>query len=228
MNYILDVFIAYIPVLVGALIVLIIGLIISTILGRFAERLFYYTKIDPYAEKVGLKHELEILGLRFSFAKLVGWAIKWFFIIATLIIVVDSLHITQITIFLQDIALYIPNVIIAIIILGIGLVLGRIINSAVRKAAGLGGLSNLTIAFLSGLAKWSIYFFSISAALIQLRVATSLILIFFGGLMAMVALVGGLAFGLGGKNKAEKILDSLELEIKGKKMGEISRKDDLL
>ncbi|HPF95257.1 MAG TPA: hypothetical protein PLR08_01760 [bacterium] len=206
-------FISYTPKIIGALVVLLVGLFIASIIARAVRSLLKYTKIDVVLEKLHVKRELETYGLGFSFAGLVSWVVKWFLNIAVFIAVVDVLELTQVTNFLQQIALYLPNVIVAIIILAVGLIVGKFVQDIVKK----GVEASKTVAgfsgFLSGLAKWSIVVFTFMAALVQLGIATSLIQIVLTGIVVMFSLAGGIAFGLGGKNKAEKLLESIDQNL---------------
>lgn len=214
-----QIILAYLPQIIGALIVLIIGLILANILARFARKLVGYTKVDSLAEKIGLKQELDGLGFKFTFENLIAQVVKWFLVIATFIAVVDILNFPQLTSFLEKVALYIPNVIVAIAILAIGLIVGRLVYNFVNSGLGATTMPKGPVGFLSALAKWAIYTFAFMAMLVQLGVAPSLVEILFTGLVVMLSLAGGLAFGLGGRDKAAKLLDWVEREITGKGHG---------
>ena len=208
--------IGFIPEVLGALIILIIGLMIASTLSILSKKLVNLTKLDSLAEKVKLHDELKKFGLEFTFATIIAWIVKWFIIIVVIITAIDVLKITQLTNFLNEIVLYIPNVIVAVIILGFGGIASRFIFEVVHKAVKASKMLPTSGQILAALAKWSIIIFSIMAALVQLEIATSLIQILFTGFIAMLALAGGLAFGLGGKEKAAKLLEKLDQEIKQK------------
>jgi len=201
--------VSYTPELISAIIVLIIGLIIASILGKISHKLFTYAKVDFLMDKILVKQELEKIGLKFNFADLASGIIKWFFIIATLIAVFDILKVPQITKFLQTIALYIPNVLIAIFILAAGLILGKFVSNLVTDGLGAAKIEEHAVGLLSKIAKWAIIIFSIMAALTQLGIADDLIKILFTGFVAAISLASGLAFGLGGKNKAAELLEKI-------------------
>ncbi len=201
--------VAYVPELLAALVVLLIGLILSSVLSKLAKKLVELTKVDTLVQKVDSTKKLEEAGMKLSFASIIAWVVKWFFIIITLIAVVDILKLEQVNMFLQDIAMYVPNVIVAVIILAIGLVLGQFIFDVVEKSAKASNVTKHTSDILAAVAKWSITIFALLAALVQLGVATNLIEILFTGLIAMLALAFGLAFGLGGKEHASKWLEKV-------------------
>jgi hypothetical protein len=113
---------------------------------------------------------------------------------------------------LETIALYIPNIIIAIVILLVGLVLGNFTHKVTHKAVQASNLSSAA-GFLATAAKWAIFVFALLAALTHLKIAQDLINTLFMGLVGMLALAGGLAFGLGGKDAARQFIDNVKRDI---------------
>lgn len=201
--------VAFVPELVGALIILVLGLVLAHFLSKLAQKLVNLTHVDKLVDKIDATKKLEEVGLRLSFAGIISWIVKWFFIIVTLIAVVDVLKLSQVTAFLQRVAEYIPNVVVAVIILAIGLVVGQFVHDVVEKSAKASNVTAHTAHMLSTIAKWSIVIFALLASLVQLGVATNLIETLFMGLVVMLALAFGLAFGLGGKEHASKWLDKV-------------------
>lgn len=210
-------FLNFVPVFIGAILVLVFGLIVSVMLGKFAKKLVKLTRLDLMSNKVGLKQEMEKIGIKASFASIIGWTVKWFFYIATFIAVVDILNISQLSVFLEKLVMYLPNVIVAIIILAVGLVVAKVLKKVSVQALENTSVGHKTANSLGSLAKWAILIFVFMAALVQLGIATSLIQTLFTAFVFMIALAGGLAFGLGGKNQAAKVLDSLEKELNNDK-----------
>jgi hypothetical protein len=195
------------PTFVAALVVLIVGILIASFLGKLAKKLVSYAQVDSLVGKTGVQDQL---GTRVSISDLIGWIVKWFFIIATLLAVVNILNIEQVTSFLEQVLLYIPNVVAAVIILALGLIAGNFFHDVVERATTASGMSEASVGALSAIAKWAIVIFSLMAALVQLGIAAELIQILFTGFVAMLALAGGLAFGLGGRDKASKWLDKVD------------------
>lgn len=200
--------IAYIPELVGALLVLIIGLIFAHGLSKLARKLIELTKVDDLIKKIDATKKLKQAGVKLSFSELIAWIIKWFIIVVTLIAVVDILNLQEIASFLQQVAEYLPKVIVAVVILAIGLVVGQFVYDVIEKSAKTAHITKNTADSLAAMAKWAIVIFALMTSLIQLGVATTLIEILFTGLVAGLALAFGLSFGLGGKEKASKWLDT--------------------
>ena len=205
------------PTFFSALFVLILGLIISALLGKFAGKVVALARIDNLTEKIGVKKEVKKVGISLNFSALTEWVVKWFFYIVTLVVVVDILSIEQLTSFLEKLVFYLPNVIVAIAILAVGLVVGKIFKDAVENSLKTMAFTQRVATFLGSLAKTAIFVFALLAALVQLGVAADLIQILFTGFVAMVAIAGGLAFGLGGREHASKVLNWVEGEIKPRK-----------
>lgn len=204
---------SYLPEVLTAFVVLMVGLLIADWLGGLAKKLVGRFKVDSLLAGGHFTNHLKESGVTFSFAGLVGWAVKWFFIVVFLIAVADILGWQQVNIFLKDIALYMPRVVIAIIILMIGLITGKFLQETVKKSVSASRLPHASAGALAALAKWAVVIFTLLAALVQLGIANSLIEILFTGLVAMLALAGGLAFGLGGKDKAREWLDHISRDM---------------
>jgi hypothetical protein len=201
--------ISFVPNLIGALIVLLVGLVLADVLSKLAKKLIELTKVDTVVHKIDTAKKMEEMGMKFSLASLIAWLIKWFFIIVTLTAVVNILKLTEVTLFLNDVARYIPNVVVAVIILAIGLVVGQFVHDVVEKSAKASHVTAHTAHTLSSIAKWALILFALMASLSQLQVARDLIQILFTGLVATLTIAFGLAFGLGGKEKATRWLEGM-------------------
>lgn len=200
------------PSIIAALIVLVVGWLAASWAGKLVAKAIEFTKVDDIIDSAGLDRSLSEAGVDFNLAKLVGWLVKWFIIVVILIAVAEILGLDQITNFLETIALYIPNIIIAVVILLVGLVVGNFVDKVVHKAVLASNLSAAAGA-LSSLAKWAIIVFTFLAALTHLKIAEDLIQTLFMGLVGMLALAGGLAFGLGGKEAARELIDSIKRDV---------------
>lgn len=204
--------IAFVPSLFGALLVLIVGLILSSILSKLAHKIVELTKVDSLVHKIDGAKKMDEMGVKINISNLIAWLVKWFFIIVTLIAVVNILKLTEVSKFLQDVANYIPNVVVAVVILAIGLVVGQFVHDIVERSAKASKVTTHTAHSLSAVAKWALVVFSLMASLTQLKVAPELIQILFTGLVAMMALAFGLSFGLGGKEQASKWLEKMTMK----------------
>lgn len=203
--------VAYLPNLLGAIIVFLIGVVVALVLRSVVVKVILLLRVDELAKRLEITSQFERAGLRLHIGSLLGWIVKWFIIIIALIAATDILGWDQVTNYLQQVVLFIPNVIIAVIILLTGILLANFVQNVVKTAVEAAKLSSAD--FLSGVAKWAILVFTLMVALVQLQIAPELIQVLFTGLVAMLALAGGLAFGLGGKDHAQRFLNRLQKDI---------------
>lgn len=205
----------FVPVLVVAIIVLILGWIVGLGLGNLVRKLLELLKIDNLANNLGLDKLSSRVGRKLSVAVFGDWLVKWFFIVATFIAAADILGLSQVSEFLySEVIPYFGNVIVAVAILLIGMVAANFLEGVVRHSLRAGGLhTSDTLALVT---RWSVLVFAFLATLSELRVADDFVKTLFTAFVAMLAIAGGLAFGLGGKEHARKILDAIEKDISGK------------
>lgn len=204
----------FVPKLVLAIVVFLLGLLLANLLKTAVIRIVQLLKVDELMTRLEVKDAFAKMGIKLDVAAFLGWILKWFVIIFALIASADILDWDQITVFLNQVVNYIPNVLIAVIILLVGVILGNFVDGIVKSALTAAKLENAM--FLSNIAKWSIVVFSFMAALVQLGIAQSLIQVLFTGFVAMIALAGGLAFGLGGREHASRVLDRLKRDLTNK------------
>ena len=204
-------FLNFLPLLLGALVVFVIGWILAVAIGKIVEKIVRASRLDKGMEKFGWENKLHKVGIEMSASEFFGKLVKWFLVLVFLMAATDILNLDQVTDFLNSIILYIPNVVVAVVILAIVLLVGNFVYKVVKESARTIGVMSATL--LASISKWAIIVFGILAALLQLGIATSLVSTIFMGLVAMLALAGGLAFGLGGKDEAKRMLEKLREEI---------------
>ena len=204
--------VGFVPRLVVAIVVFIIGWIIAVTVGKVVAQIIRSIKVDRALQNLGVEEPLARAGFRLDSGAFIGALVRWFFIIVFLVAAIDVLGLSQVNIFLSDIVLlYLPNVVVAALILVVG---ALIANAMHRVVVGTAKAAHLpSSGFLGGIAKWSIWIFSILAALFQLGVAGPFVQTLFTAFVAMMALAGGLAFGLGGKEAAARYLEKLREDI---------------
>jgi hypothetical protein len=205
----------FLPKFLLAVVVFLVGLLIAWVLRVAIERIVDMLKIDEILERTDVTPAFRRVGINLNIKLFLGWIVKWAVIILALIAAADALQWDQITVFLSQVVTYLPNVIIAVVILLVGFLLGNFVQSIIKSAVKAAKMHNAT--FLAGIAKWSVIVFSFMAALVQLGIAQSLIEVLFTGFVAMLALAGGLAFGLGGREQASRILDHIYRDLTSRK-----------
>lgn len=204
--------ISFLPNIIAAAIVLLLGWLVAEFLGRIVLQILEWIKIDHFANRIGLDKLSDRVGRRLSIARLGQWIVKWFLIVGSFLAATDILGLTQVSVFLYTKVLpYFGFVVAAVAILLIGTYAANFLGDLVRGTLAAGGMKNASA--LAAITRWAIMIFAILAALAQLNVAAAFIQNLFIGVVAMFALAGGLAFGLGGRDHAKKVLDKIEKEI---------------
>ncbi len=197
----------FIPNLIGALVVLIVGLVVAVGLGTLVEKVFDAIRLDSFLSRLGLAPYFERAGLKLRASHFLGRLVYWFVVVAFLLATSDILGLFALSSFLRDVLAYLPNVIAAVLIMLAAVVIGnlakRVVSASVLSA-------RLHAAhFLGTLTWWSIVIFGLLTALVQLNIATSIINSVITGVIAMFAIAGGLAFGLGGRDYASHLIGKL-------------------
>jgi len=201
--------ILYLPNVVIAFIVLILGWIIGSFLGSLVARVLSMIGVDAAANSLGLQRLSGKTGRPLSIAKLGHWIVKWFFFLASFIAAADILGLTQVTeFFYNQVLTYAGHVVVAMAILLLGLLAANFFSGLIESAVRASGVTKAGA--LAAIARWSILAFTVIAMLSELQIATAFLQDLFRAIVAMLAIAGGLAFGLGGRDHAKKILDAVE------------------
>jgi hypothetical protein len=202
----------FVPNLVVAIIIFVLGWVVGAVLGRVVAQFIKALKIDRALESMGVGDVLSKAGFNLNSGAFVGALVRWFFIIAFLVASFDVLGLSQVNIFLQQVVLsYLPNVIVAALILLVAAVIADAMQKVVVGSAKAADVANAH--FLGGVTRWAIWLFAIIIALSHLGIAQQFMQILFTGLVVMLALAGGLSFGLGGRDAASKYIEKLRGDI---------------
>lgn len=217
MNQQIDIFLAslqtfwsqiaiFVPKLLAALILLFLGWLLARVLKTGVERLLKALQFDSLAEKSGLEALASAGGIKFTLSRVIGTLTYWLVILVVAVSVANSLGLVTVAELLNRVVLYLPNVLVAILVLLFGTLLARFVNRVVF--AWLNGIKAPNALTLSTSAEYVVQIFAFFLALEQLQVATQLVTaafsIAFGGLVLALAL----AFGLGGRDWAAQKIKS--------------------
>lgn len=207
--------ITFLPNLVVAIIIFILGWIVGVLLGRIVAQIIKSLKVDSVLRNTGLEDLLSRGSFVLDTGRFIGGLVKWFVIIAFLVASLDVLGLNEVNVFLREVVLgYLPQVFIAVFIVLVGAVIADALQRVVVGAAKAADISSAN--FLGALSRYAIWVFAILAALYQLGVAGPFVQTLFTGVVIAISLAVGLAFGLGGQEHASKWLSSVEKEIKSK------------
>ena len=201
----------FLPQFIAAVVVFLVGWLIAELLGKLAYHIVKILHVDNALSKVGFRQAWEKSGFRLNTPILFYELVKWFFVVVFLMAATNILGLIQVSEFLRTVVFYLPNVIVAAIILLIGILVAKFSEGLVRASVKAAGLMSGN--FLGALTKWAVFVFSLLIALAQLKVADDIIKIVITGLIAASALAMGLSFGLGGVKHAEQMIGDLKKRI---------------
>lgn len=197
---------SFVPTLVIAIIIFAIGWVLAALIEKLVEGLFKTLKVDAALKSAGFEDVVERSGYKLNSGRFVGSLVKWFVIVVFLIASFDILGLSQVNSFLNDVVLsYLPQVIVAVLVLMVSVMIADVVQKIVIASARAAHVKSASL--LGAIAKWAIWIFAILTALFHLGIAPGLIQTLFMGIVVAAALAVGLAFGLGGKDVAARMLD---------------------
>ncbi len=199
--------ISFIPRFLSGFIILLIGIIISTFLRQIVKEGLRMVKFEAFLKRYGVPESKETA----DWSAILSEIVRWFVIIVFLVPTAQVWGLGKFVDVLNGLLLYLPNVFIAVLLLLVGFVVSKLVYELL--VASVRGLSRDSAKSIAMVGRWAVLVFVFLVVLNQLGIASDLIRILFGGLVAMVALAGGLAFGLGGKDAARDIIEKLRKKL---------------
>jgi len=200
--------VSYIPNIVIALLIVLVGVIVGWAAKTVVVYVFQAINIKPYVEKTGLGKAFEA---KVNFTELIGDLVKWIVVIAFLLPAFDVLGLNQVNALLEKVVAYLPQVVAAVIIVMIGSIVADLAGKVVENTAKTIGASTAKV--LADITKYSVIIFVVLAALEQLGIAPTMLDRLFTAIVGMVAIAGGIAFGLGGQDSARDAVNRLRKNL---------------
>ncbi len=210
-NIILDFFATVsiaLPQFLAGLVLLIIGAIVASVFKQILLGVFRFVNFRALLKRVKASEALDVPVWEDLIAELLRWSIFILFLVAT----VETWGLTTVGTLLNELLLYLPNVFVSVVLAFVGVIVANLVRDIVRHGAR--GFAHKTAESLGSLARYAVIVFTTLLVLHQLGVASDLIRILFTGIVAMMAVAGGIAFGLGGQDTAKKILEELYKDTK--------------
>jgi len=206
----------FLPKLIVAFVIAIIGWIVGAVLRQVVVHLFRILKVDSVLKQARVEQVVNKAGFELNSGRFIGSLVEWFVIVVFLIAAFDVLGLNLVTAFLQQVVLlYLPQVIVAALILLVAAVIAEAMQKVIVGSAKAAGVR---FAHLAGtITRWAIWVFAILAALFQLGIAAAFIQTLFTGVVVALALALGLSFGLGGQEAAARYVEKIRQEITEKK-----------
>jgi hypothetical protein len=209
----LNLVVTFVPKLIGFFVILLVGWILATVLCKAVTFVLRKIGFDRLSNRIGLTRFEERAGIHLDAAGLLGKIVYWFIFLIFLVPAVDALGLTSVSGILNSLITFIPNVFVAILILFLGTLAATFVSDIVRGATATTNIGNPNL--FASIARWAIIGFAFLIALEQLQVASSLLNVLFTGIVGGLAIAFGLAFGLGGRESAQRLLTRTENAVSG-------------
>lgn len=189
----------FIPNLVGAMILIFIGKLVASLIETALVKLLELLKVEMISEKVGITQGIKATGLKIKVVDIFGILAYWVVYLVFILAAVEVLGVESISDIVSELIAYIPNLIGALIVMLIGITVANYIQKAINQVNHgklLGKVAYILILVVVAIS-------AIEQVGIEISFLTDNLQIIVAGL----SLAFGLAFGLGGKERAKKIID---------------------
>lgn len=192
------------PQIIGALLILLIGWILARVIKKLSVRGLKLVRFNYLTEKSGIEKFLEKGGVKVSSIDIIGTLVYWIIMLVVILATLNSLKLTAASTLFNQIMLYIPNIIVAILILIIGIYFARLVSQVLITS--LKNMEEKTANTIGTIANYAIIILTVFIILGQLNIAGPIVTNAFTILFGAICLALGLAFGLGGKEWAADIV----------------------
>lgn len=193
-----------IPKIIGFVLIVLVGWFIASLIDRALAAVLRAIRFNELARRAGLADFVDKMGMNTDPAGMIGLVVKWFVRLIALVVAFDALGLPAVSDVLRQLLLWLPNVIVALVVLVIGGLAARALSNVVRGAAAEAGLTNANL--LAKIASAVVWAFAIVVAVNQIGIATELVNTLFMAVVGALALGLGLAFGLGGRDTAGEMV----------------------
>lgn len=203
----LNTFLSAIPRILGFAVVLIVGWIISSLFARGVEALLHAVKFNDLARRSGFADFVQKMGVKDDSSGVIANIVKWFVRLITLVVAFDTLGLPAVSNVLQQLLLWLPNLVVALVVLVVGGLAANALSQLVRGTTAQAGFTNPDM--LATVTRVAVWGFAIVVAVNQLGIATTLINTLLIGIVGAFSIAFGVAFGLGGRDRAAQMLDTM-------------------
>jgi len=211
-----DALFGYGLLIVLATVIFVITWVAADYIGKVVKSVFDKIKLDGALRQAGVQEILHKGGVNLNTGIFFGGLIKWTIIAVMFLAILQMLGLSEVSLIIGSmIALYLPKIVIATLIMLVAFLLGDLLKKVVTTAAANAHLASAKM--LGTLTKVSIMIFAVLSALVQLGIAVTLINTMFIGIVVAASLAAGIAFGLGGKEMATRILNKAAEELTHRK-----------
>jgi len=225
-------FFSAIPKILGFVIILIAGWLIASLIEKAIAAVLRAIKFNDLSARSGFADFVSKMGAGTDSSGLIAAIAKWFVRLIALVVAFDALGLPAVSDVLRQLLLWLPNLVVALVVLVIGGLAAGALSRIVRGATAEAGLGNPD--FLAKVASVAVWAFAIVVAVNQIGIATTLVNTLFMATVGAIALALGLAFGLGARETAGEIVRnwyrkgqeaSDKIERAGEVAGDMARRD---
>jgi hypothetical protein len=190
-----------VPALFGALVILFAGYLVAKLVEKGSERILRKVRLNQWLERGGVLEAVERTGAHFNPTRVVGKVLFWFVMFAVIMVAANALGMESLAAVFAELVGYIPSLMSAIVILIVGIVLGRFTGGLIMASAGAvqGGPT------LARIGRWMVVVLAVFMALQELGIASDIVTTAFAILFGAVALALAMAFGLGNRELAGEV-----------------------
>ncbi len=197
----------FIPKLVSALIILLIGYIIAKIVKGILVRVLRAVKFNDVADKVGINGFMSKAGLKSDASGLMGKMGYWMVMFTTLILFFNNLGLPEVSGLLQQAVAFIPKLLVGCILLIIGMYAADFLRDMVVATLKGGGFESPNL--VGNITYGAVMFLVVSMVLNQIGIGGEIVNTLVTSVLGGLSIATAIAFGLGGKDWAAKQIKNI-------------------
>ena len=197
-------FFAAVPRLIGFAVILIVGWVIAAVIEKAVVAVLRAVRFNVLAERAGVAGFLQKSNVQGDAAGTIGIIARWFIRLIALVVAFDALGLVAVSDILRQLLMWLPNLVVALMVLGVGGLAANALGNLVQGAATEGGMARPLL--LANAARYAVWALAVMVAINQLGIATALVNILLTAVVGAMALALGLSFGLGARDTAAAIV----------------------
>jgi hypothetical protein len=195
---------AAVPKILAFIVILVVGWFVASLIAKAVAALLRAVHFNDLAQRSGFAGFVQKMGVDGDASGFLASVAKWFVRLIALVVAFDALGLPAVSDVLRQLLLWLPNLVVALVVLVIGGLAANALSRLVRGATAQGGFANPDL--LGKVAAAAVWAFAIVVAVNQIGIATEIVNTLMMATVGAIALALGLAFGLGGRETAAEIL----------------------
>lgn len=201
-----------VPTLLSVFVILVVGWLAGMLVGWVIDKIFRLAGLQALFTAARLDDLVKKSGVTKDTTQLLAGAAKWLVYLIAFLTAIYTLQIPQVGIFLETVFIYIPSALAAAMILLAGVIVAHFLSKVVKGVILAGGLGHAEV--VSAILRYGIIIFAFITALKELGIGLAYLQTIFTGIVAAIAIAGGIALGLGGQGVAKNLVEKIREETK--------------